>query len=601
MGTLKIESFRREKVSTILLLCFLFVPYPQIFDVAAENPEPFFYISVLAPNTSPVRPQFGTLMVEQLPKIGIGVEVFDHTGWAQISPRTWGYPGPYPIPTYAEGGFDILFVGWSWGFDWDPTGLFDTPAITPNGDNFYQYSNPEMDAAITSYTSSYNLSDRIKYVGEIQSILYEDLPQISIIYPADCYPHDANLDGFEAVLWTGSYCPFNSISIPNQTVFNYATPADFVDFTPHHYESVYDAQWLHQIYNGVVERDSSLNNAFGPWLAESISSSDGLTYYVKIKDDACWADGTDLTTDDVIYNYNLTVTQTYDCSNYAYYCQYWNNDSITKINDKEYTITFNQFYCFNDAHLSLDLIPEHIWGDVPISEHQATAINWSKDNPEKIFGAGPYMLQNYDYSTGVIILAKNPHFVDWYGIEPYFDSLCFRFYGSKEGALSALANGALDMVDSQFSPRLDEINVLGSSVSYTLCDDPGTQEMAINMLHPIIGTGEQCPIVGAESAKHIRKAISHMVPRDIIVAEILDGIGKPGVTACPTVAIGYNTSLRHYSYDIEMAKYHMAQAGYDINYSLPPTGSFLVALSFSFIVIIFGLLGAGIWITRRKA
>ncbi len=143
---------RRKKLVVIFIVGFLFIPCQPLFDKVESNPEPFFSISILVPNTSSARPQFTTLMVEQFPKIGIGIDVFDHTGWAQITPRTWGYPGPYPIPPYSEGGYDILFVGWSWGFDWDPTGLYDSPAITPNGDNFYQYNNPEMDNAINSYT-----------------------------------------------------------------------------------------------------------------------------------------------------------------------------------------------------------------------------------------------------------------------------------------------------------------------------------------------------------------------------------------------------------------------------------------------------------------
>jgi hypothetical protein len=144
--------------------------------VQAANPAPFFYISVLAPNTNPARNQWATMMVEQLPKIGIGIDTFDHTGWSGITPRTWDYPGPYPIPSYEEGGFDLMFVGWSWGLDWDPTGLYDTAGITPAGDNFYQYSSQAMDWAISNYTASFLLEDRLEYIGQIQDALYEDCP-----------------------------------------------------------------------------------------------------------------------------------------------------------------------------------------------------------------------------------------------------------------------------------------------------------------------------------------------------------------------------------------------------------------------------------------
>ncbi len=577
-----------------LAIMFVLCISPMITQTTqAANPGPFFHISILAPNTNPARNQWATLMVEQLPKIGIAVDTFDHTSWAQISPRTWGFPGPYPIPTYAEGGYDLFFVGWGWGLDWDPTGLYDTPAITPNGDNFYQYSNPAMDNAIGNYTSSFVLADRIEYAEEIQAILYEDLPEICLIYPLSVYPHTEDLVDFSGLLWASTYHPFFETTITGETDFHYATPADFEDFHVHTYESVYDAQWLRQIYNGLIQRDAAVNNDYAPWLAESFSSADGLTYNVVIKDDAQWADGVDLTSNDVVYNYNLTVTQSLGGTGYSTNIKYWDNSSITVTNDKEFSITFKQTYVFQDGNLALDLIPAHVWGAVAPADHQAQAIDWAKNDPSKMFGAGPYMLADYDATNGVIQMEANPHFVDWYGAEPSFDNVFFEFYGSKEGALAALAAGTVDMVDAQFSPQLDELNIAGAT--YTLVEDPGTQEIAVNMEHPYFGTGELCPKVGAESAKAIRKAISHMVPREIIVAEILNGLGEPATTGCPNVAIGYDKTLVPYEYSVDLALQYMKDAGFDVTIKRTGIG----------LVVVFGILalaGASqvFFLKRRK-
>ena len=143
----------KKKLAFVIIMHLLLIPIQQVASGENGNPEPFFYISILVPSTyHQWITTVASVMVEQLPKIGIGIDVFDHTVWAQISPRTWGYPGPYPIPEYSKGGYDLFFISWSWGFDWDPTGLYDSPSITPNGDNFYQYNNPEMDNAINSYT-----------------------------------------------------------------------------------------------------------------------------------------------------------------------------------------------------------------------------------------------------------------------------------------------------------------------------------------------------------------------------------------------------------------------------------------------------------------
>ena len=550
----------------------------------AANPGPFFEIAILAPNTNAARNQWATLMVEQLPKIGIEVSVFDHTSWAQISPRTWGHPGPYPVPSYAEGGFDILFVGWSWGLDWDPTGLFDTAGITPLGDNYYQYSNPEMDWAIGNYTQSFVLADRIDWVEEIQDILYEDLPQLTIIYPLSLYPMTEGFSGWDGLLWASVYQPMESWSITGQTDFHYAVPADFEDFHPLVYESVYDGYWLNQIYDSLVERDADIDRDFGPRIAESFSSSDGLAYNIVLRDGVKWADGTPVTVEDIIYNFQIAVTPALGSTDYSTNIQYWNNDSVTKINDQECTIEFIKPYVFQTSNLDLPLIPKHIWETIPLSDHQTAAVTWANDEPEKIFGAGPYKLHTYDPTNQVIHLVKNTYFSSWFGIEPQFTDIYFEFYGSKEGAISALASGTVDMVDAQFSTQIDELDFPG--VTYELVRDPGTQEMGFNMEHPYLGTGELCPIAGKESAKHIRKAISHIIPREIIVEEVLDGLGAPGVTGMPNVAIGFNEDLKPYKYDINLALHHMKDAGFDVS----PTG--ITGTGLITFLCILGLAGA---------
>ena len=559
----------------------------------AANPGPFFSISILAPNTNAARNQWATLMVEQLPKIGIEVDVFDHTGWAQISPRTWGHPGPYPVPSYAEGGFDILFVGWGWDLDWDPTGLFDTAGITPNGDNYYQYSSADMDNAIYNYTQSFVLADRIEWAEEIQAILYEDLPQLTIIYSQSVFPFVEDFTGWDGLLWASDYQSMEEWNIPGQTDFHYAEPAEFEDFHPYASESVYDEHWLNQIYSALAERSITNDRGYAPYIATDFSSSDGLTYSVNINPDAVFADGHALTADDIIYSYQLAVTPDLGGTDYSTNIKYWDNSSITKISDYELTFEFKQAYVFQDSNLNEPILPKHIWEPIAPADHQSTAVTWASDNPEFLFGAGPYMMEEYDATNGVMHLTVNPYFDDWSGVTPNFEDIYFEYYGSKEGALSALASGTIDMVDAQFSIQLNEIDIAG--VDYELVRDPGTQEMGFNMEHPYLGTGDLCPIAGADSSKHIRKAINHMIPREIIVDEILGGIGAQGITGMPNVAIGFDESLEPYEYSIELALQHMKDAGFDV------TPSNEVSLGLVVFMSLFALAGASqILILRRR-
>ncbi|MCE7745099.1 MAG: hypothetical protein GPJ52_08210 [Candidatus Heimdallarchaeota archaeon] len=596
----------KKKTLFILLLVMFLTPLFTVIDSSqAELPNPFFYISVLAPNTSSGRAQFPVFLVEQLPKIGIGIEVFDHTGWAQISPRTWSYPGPYPIPSYSEGGFDILFVGWGWGLDIDMTGLFDTPSFVPNGDNFYQYSVPEMDWAIGNYSQSFVLADRIQRAHDIQALLYEDVPAATIIYPQNLLLMDSNFDqdSWDALLWNAAYQDMTNWSIPGQTEFHYAAPADFEYFHPFKYQSVYDAQWTHQIYGGLVERYAGppYYRSFGPYACTSFNSTDGITYDVQINPDLKFADGHVCNASDVEYSYDLLINPDFGHPDYGFYSRYLTNESVVINSEFEVTITFNQSYVFQDQLLAVDILPKHIWGSIAPADQEDQAVTWALNDTldSNLMGIGPYYLEDYNESNGILHLKRNDYFKNWTGNTPNFEDIYFEFWSNKESALSALAALDIDMVDSQFSPRLEEVP---AGVKYELVAAPGSQEMAFNCLHPIIGTGELCPISSPESGKYIRKAISHFIPRNYIIADYFNGLGSPGVTPFPKGAIGFDDSLGPIEYNKDLALHYMGLAGYEVANFLIGT-SINVGLGLSTIIGILAFIGGSIQIiikTRKK-
>ncbi|MCE7745098.1 MAG: hypothetical protein GPJ52_08205 [Candidatus Heimdallarchaeota archaeon] len=582
----------------IVMLVFVLSVFTETRVVEAGNPGPFFSVSILAPSTCPARNQWPSIMVEELPTIGIGIDVFDHTGWAQISPRTWGYPGPYPIPQYSEGGFDILFVGWGWGLDIDMKGLFDTPSFVPNGDNFYQYSRPEMDWAIGNYSNSYLVEERIYWAKKIQEYLYEDVPAATITYPLDLFAHDTNLDAssWSPLLWDTSYQDMANWSILGQSEFRYATPADFEDFHTMKTESVYDAQWTQQIYGGLVERTSEApyNNTYAPYGATTYSSADGLTYDIQINPNLVFADGSVCNASDVEYSYNLLINPNFGQPDFGFYSKYITNESVVINSEFEVTITFNQSYVFQDCNLAVDILPKHIWEGIAPADQENQAVTWATDDTldSKLMGIGPYYLHDYDGINGIIHLKANTHWTDWGGHEPQnFNDIYFEFWSNKEGALSALAAGTIDMVDSQFSPQLSEIPV---GVKYELVSAPGSQEMAFNNLHPIIGTGELCPISSPESGKHIRKAMSHIIPRQKIVDEILNGLGIPGVTPWPRAAVGFDETLKPFEYNRNLALKYMKLAGYDVpdEYFSPNIN---LGIGFGTIMGILSLVGGSIY------
>lgn len=581
---------KNKEIVVILILTLLIVPFSSFKTTRAEDPEPFFSIAILCPETYSWRVDEATLIAEQLPKIGINVSVLNITGWSEIVSRTWGHQGPYPIPSYSEGGYDLLVTSWNLPLmDWNPEGLFETESTVPFGDNFYQYSSQDFDLAFDNYMQSYDPVARKSYAEEMQEILYNDLPQITIFYDQLCYPHDLNFDtnSWDEILWGNDDQSMENWSIPAQTEFHYAMPYGFSDFHIYTYSSSLAGRWLHQIYDGLAARNplSPYNRAYTPNLAVLYTSLDGLTYNVLMNPIAKFADGHVLNASDVEYSYQLIIDSDLDAEDLWYWDNHVAVDSVTIIDEFEVDITFKTAYAFQDSILRLPIMPKHIWEGVSPQNHESQAGTWASTNPSKIMGAGPYYLYDYDTDTTLFIhLKRNDYYDDWSGVTPYFEDVYFRLYSSAQTALSAIVSGTIDMADGFYD---FETNDLPGTVGYSLIGDGTLQELAINNNHPYLGTGELCPIAGAESAKHVRKAISHIIPRQQIIDNIMNGSGRLGVTACPSISYGFDESLEPHEFSIDLAKAEMEAAGFCYTDCTTTTEGFSLSLPLIFGITIF--------------
>ncbi|MHA1685492.1 MAG: ABC transporter substrate-binding protein, partial [Candidatus Heimdallarchaeaceae archaeon] len=317
---------------------------------AQDEITPAFYINLLSPNTNPARNQWAALMEQQLPEIGIGIKFHESTGWGNIMPRTWEYPVGQEydyIPTYDEGGYDILFVGWSWGLDWDPTGLFDTASIVPNGDNMYQYSNPTFDAALTEYTTALDPTVRLQKVKVLQQILYEDLPAITIIYPRSLFGMKEGLTGIDSLLLASSNGRCEYWDDPTDHNITYAIPAELTEYNIYVQESYYDAQWMAAVYGGLFARAQDTHE-YEPVIAQNYTvSSDNLNITVNLNPNAKFSDGNPVTAEDIKYTYQLHMTPAVGSSQYGYLTYFFeSNDSIEVVDQDTITFHLKQPYAF---------------------------------------------------------------------------------------------------------------------------------------------------------------------------------------------------------------------------------------------------------------
>ena len=560
---------------TKFVFIVLILSYSAIFTFSENTNENdyFFSINLLSLNYSCCPNVYAHQMEEELPKIGINISYHESTSWGGITPRTWGYPvgeeGKFDyIPTYEDGGYDIFFVGWYWGLDWDPTDLFDSVSIVPNGDNVYQYSNPKFDRTLGEYTTELNDEIRIEKAKELQAILYEDLPAITMLYFVEIYGCNKNVKGIDPTLLINSAHRSENWEKINGENISWAIPAELTEYSIFIQESYYDKLWMNCVYYGLFER-SQETHLMEPVIAKNYTvSEDKKVIRVDINPNAYFSNSDKVTAYDVDYTYELFMTK---ALNTPYYKEltslFENNDSIKAIDDDTVEFKFKKPYAFALSVLSHGIINKKLVSKyIEENGYKLTVLDQAL-----VTSTGPYMLNvsEFNISKSIITLRPNPY---WSITENNpVNKIIFQYISGKDTAISALANGTIDIVDSSYSAK--ETDYKNVEANILKAKSITTEEMAINMKHPIIGTGELTPLGTAEAAKKIRKAISHAVPRETLTEKIFYGTAIPGVTPMPEGCVGFDSSLEPYSYDQNLAIQLIEETGFTRNTTTDTTGN----------------------------
>jgi ABC-type transport system substrate-binding protein len=218
----------------------------------------------------------------------------------------------------------------------------------------------------------------------------------------------------------------------------------------------------------------------------------------------------------------------------------------------------------------LEKIPYDQWSTSPVNTGTGTLAiqlpNGTDYTLKGPIGTGPYKFDSYDVTAQQVHMTKFNNYWNGTGLEAVgqfaITDYYIKYIADKTPALAALKNGEVDMLDPNYHMQKDVPTIESSwGVVYDLVG-AGRQEMAFNMRHPIWGTGTATPVGTAEAARHMRLAVDYSIPRQLIIDNLLDGYGTPGVTPCLPTQLYYNASIPVRPYDLAAAKQQLALAGY---------------------------------------
>ncbi|RPF50039.1 peptide-binding protein [Aquisalibacillus elongatus] len=351
-------------------------------------------------------------------------------------------------------------------------------------------------------------------------------------------------------------------------------------FNPIFYSEAYEANILDFTHESLAGQNDNLE--FIPQLAEDWEANDDqteLTMYLR--EGVTWHDGEEFNAEDVIYTYTAIASPGYTEAGgirttfvqpLVGYEEFSSGEADTfegvEMVD-EYTVKFhfaepnvNPVY-----YASYPIIPEHVFGDIPIEEqpsHPATL------DAGEVIGTGPFkfteMVEREEY-----VLTRHDDY--WQGT-PYLESIKWDIV-DQSVITSLLESGDIDFVaDPNGVPAADYEMVDGyENVEMIEQTDFGYQLMGFKMNYRTAEDAEAGTINPDNWVENpdvadqkVRQAIAYAINRQGMVEGLLRGRGSVINAPIAQQFWAYTDEVPQYEYSTEEAEALLDEAGYvDVN------------------------------------
>ena len=294
-------------------------------------------------------------------------------------------------------------------------------------------------------------------------------------------------------------------------------------------------------------------------------AADGHSWTFHIRDGMKWSDGEPATSADACFSWQLALDAIADGGAGSLGAGYLDpgldDAAVTKVECPDASTMVATTDDASDRILQtyLPIIPKHIWG----AETHKT-IGDAKFEPILV-GTGPY--QAVEWQTGQFIrLQRNPNY---WGTQAYPDEVDIVIFKTSDSMVQALQAGEIDYAHLV---NADQLNALKSNpdIQTVAGSANGWTQLAFNTY----GTGTGKTIAkGGPSTKALldpafRDALGYAVDHKTLVDRVLGGYGDLGTTMVPPVLTQWHVEpTKPRTFDIELAKQKLTDAGYKLNAS----------------------------------
>jgi peptide/nickel transport system substrate-binding protein len=265
-------------------------------------------------------------------------------------------------------------------------------------------------------------------------------------------------------------------------------------------------------------------------------SADGKTLVFHIKPGVKFHSGDEFVADDVVFGFQRLMAKTRPFARHGKYVDkiYAADRYTVHIDFKEPDVNF-----FDGTSL------------FPASKAYYDRVG-EKEFASHPNGIGPYEFVAYKPAAYFDIKA----FPGYYGKQPEIKNVRFEFVGDSDVRVAKLRAGEADMIMDTPFPQVDTLQREGFR-TVKLPANP-TVSVEFDLLNP------KTPWADVR----VREAVAHAIDGDAIVKGLFHGVPERYPRLAPG-EVGFDPTLKNYTYDPALAKKLLAEAGYPNGFKMP--------------------------------
>ncbi len=285
----------------------------------------------------------------------------------------------------------------------------------------------------------------------------------------------------------------------------------------------------------------------GAKVIELDDGKQGMAVTYTLQPNATWGDGTPVTTRDVEYTIEVGKNPQSGVLGAEFYRRVV---AVEVVDDKTFTLKMDRVeFKYND--LGLYLLPEHVDRTAfaePSEYRNRNTYDNDTLNPGLYFG--PYRISKVDPGAYIEFVRNE----SWWGQTPHFSKIIIRIIENTAALEANLLSGSIDYISGTLGVTVDQALAIQKRYpdDYDFIFHPGLiyEHIDLNLDNPILAN------------LRVRRALIHAIDRQAISDHLFSGKQPVADVFVNPLDPTYNTNIRRYAYDPELAASLLDEAGW---------------------------------------